>query len=174
MHWCIFQFVIILKNGEDTAEDEEDDDCEEDEQGIEGLTLTTQTAQTWLVALNVYIWKMENEKWLLWTHRVTQKNHQKSVSGQTTWWVPSMKWSDEHGRLSPPLDNAVNDDDQGKDEHECPKTDGDELLQFSRTASVISEDEAAFAAERGWAAADHTGKNLVSAFQRWTWTNTHT
>lgn len=49
-------------NGEDVAEDEEDDDGEKDEQGTEGITLTTQTAQIWLVALNVYIWKIKKTR----------------------------------------------------------------------------------------------------------------
>lgn len=100
MHWFIFQLVIILKNGEDTAEEEDDDDCEEDEQGIEGLTLTSQTAQIWLVALNVYIWKMEE-----WEGDVRGSKHTKSHrrntknlsvgSSATTRWVLSMRWSDE-------------------------------------------------------------------------------
>lgn len=71
-----------------------------------------------------------------------------------------MWYKAQRGRLSPIVDNAVNDDDQGKDEHEHPKADGDELLQFGRPVTAISEDEAAFAHERGRAAADHTGKIL--------------
>lgn len=66
----------------------------------------------------------------------------------------------QHGRLSPLVDNAVNDDGQGNDEHESPKADGDELLQLRRAANVVREDEAAFAAVRGWAAADRTGQIL--------------
>lgn len=53
---------------------------------------------------------------------------------------------EQHCRYSPPVDKAVDADGQGKDEHEYPKTDGDELLCFSRTASVTTDEEAAFPA----------------------------
>lgn len=43
--------------------------------------------------------------------------------------------------------NAVNDDGQGEDEHGNPDADGNKLFQLMWSASVISDEEAAFPLE---------------------------
>lgn len=67
----------------------------------------------------------------------------------------------DHCKCSPPVHQAENDDGQGNDEHDHPKTDGNQLLCLGRTASVITDEEAAFPTIIGRAAADQK-----SAYQR--------
>ena len=68
-------------------------------------------------------------------------------------------------RSSPLVNETADDHGQEEDDHQCPKTDGNQLLHLQRTVSLITEEEAAGAAVRRCAAADQTHK-YVSAFQR--------